>query len=109
MSLAKEIYPKQFRLLQSITGIGDLTAAQMLFCTKGMDAPSSRQLASFAGLVPSVNLTEEAGLPCRLRHSGLSKKAWHLRRTRIKNKLRKPGFDENGQKKLLPKKYFSIF
>ncbi|MDR2554169.1 MAG: IS110 family transposase [Fibromonadaceae bacterium] len=51
-SLARELYPKQFRLLQTITGIGAKTAAVLLVSVKDINSfETSGYLSSFVGLV----------------------------------------------------------
>lgn len=53
-SLVSELYPKEFKLLKSIKGIGAYTASLMLVCARGLKFPTYRQFASFVGIVPSV-------------------------------------------------------
>jgi len=50
-SLAVDLYPEHFRLLQTITGIGSKTAAVLLVTVKDMNAfETSGRLSSFCGL-----------------------------------------------------------
>jgi transposase len=53
--LVSEIYPEQFRLLNTIPSIGKKIAAVICVATKGMENfKSYKQLASWVGLAPSV-------------------------------------------------------
>jgi transposase len=52
-NLVKEIYPEQFKLLQSVPGIGAKTASVFCVLCKGFENFSScKQLTSFVGLAP---------------------------------------------------------
>jgi transposase len=57
--ICKEFYPKEFKLLQTIKGIGERTAATILIELNGLDFETSSQAASFCGIVPS---TYESGV-----------------------------------------------
>jgi len=51
--LVKEIYPEQYRLLQTIPGIGSKTAAVFCVLARGFDGfANEKRLTSFVGLAP---------------------------------------------------------
>lgn len=52
--IAKELYPEQYRLLNTITGIGVKTSSVLLVLTRGLSFDSSSRLSSFCGLAPDV-------------------------------------------------------
>lgn len=62
-AIVGEVFPEQFRLLKTIPGIGQKTAAVMLVCTKGMEGfESHRKIAAFVGVSPTV---KESGTSVR--------------------------------------------
>ena len=54
-SIVSAAYPEQFRLVESIPGIGRKTAAVLLVCTRGFEKfESFKRLASYIGVAPTV-------------------------------------------------------
>jgi len=53
--IARKLFPKEYPLLLSVPGIGDLTASALLVVTGGFGKfPGHKQLSSYLGLVPNV-------------------------------------------------------